>query len=380
MARPQFDAKEYARRDFLSSHKDAQGNTLRSFYSLRENAWHNLGQVVEKPVVDDEAIKLAGLDWVADMRPILRDDMTPIDSHMVVVRSDNNATLGVVGRNYTPVQNHELFAWMRGLEAIGETMIETAGALMDGSTVWVQARVKDLHFDINGDEFQGYLSLTNGHAANRLLMLTSTITRQVCNNTTRMIVGQRREGTLATGFNLRHGSKILANLDAIRDMYVQTSKAWKSTEEALRALAASPLTDEKIGRLFIEPWMPKVAPEAKVEADAEAIEADAEADAEAATDESDRASVIRMEREKRLREILASPTCQQPGTKDTVFSAFNAVTEFLEHESPARGRKGLTGPALERARRTSRFESNLDGKADEVKGKALKLALELAEV
>lgn len=375
MNRPAWDQKEYVRRDFLSTHRDAAGNELRSFYSLRENAWHNLGQVVERPVGDNEALKLAGLDWTADLVPMLRSDMTPIDSHVAVVRSDNKVTLGVVGKNYTPVQNHELFAWMRGLEAIGETMIETAGALMDGSTVWVQARIKDLHFDINGDEHQGYLSLTNGHAANRLLMLTATDTRQVCQNTTRMIVGQKRDGTLATGFNLRHGSRILANLDAIQDMYVQTSKAWKSTEEALRAMAAAPLTDEKINRLFIEPWIPKaeITAEAKAEAEAAAKDKDE-------ADEAGRANVIRMEREKRLREILASPTCQQKGTKDTVYAAYNAVTEFLEHDAPARGKAGLTGEAQIRAQRTSRFESNLDGRADEVKGKALRLALELAEV
>lgn len=372
MNRPAWDQAEFARKDFLSSHKDAAGNTLRSFYSLRENAWHGLGQVVERPVGDNEALKLAGLDWTIDLVPLCRSDMTPIDSHVAAVRSDNRVTLGVVGKNYTPVQNHELFTWIRGLEAIGETMIETAGALMDGSTVWVLARIKDLHFDINGDEHQGYLSLTNGHAANRLLMLTPTMTRQCCNNTTRMIVGQKREGTLATGFNLRHGSQILANLEAIKDMYVQTSKAWKSTEAALRALAASPLTDEKINRLFVEPWIPKAEITAEAKAEAEAAAKD---DA----DEKDRASAIRMEREKRLREILASPTCQLAGTKDTVFSAYNAVTEFLEHDAPARGKAGLTGEAQIRAQKTSRFESNLDGRADEVKGKALKLALELAE-
>ncbi len=369
MNRPAWDQAEYARKDFLSSHKDANGNTLRSFYSLRENAWHNLGQVVERPVGDNEALKLAGLDWTVDLVPLCRTDMTPIESHVAAVRGDNRVTLGVVGKNYCPVQNHELFAWMRGLEAIGETMIETAGALMDGSTVWVQARIKDLHFDINGDEHQGYLSLTNGHCANRLLMLTATDTRQVCNNTTRMIVGQRRDGTLATGFDLRHSSKILANLDAIKDMYVQTSKAWKTTEEALRLMASAPLTDEKINRLFIEPWIQKPV----------TAEAKAEAEAVAEADEKDRANVIRLEREKRLREILASPTCQQNGTKDTVYAAYNAVTEFLEHDAPARGKAGLTGAAQVRAQRTSRFESNLDGRADEVKGKALKLALELAD-
>ncbi len=369
--RPAWDQKEFVRRDFLSTYKDANGNVLRSFYSLRENAWHGLGQVVERPVTDDEALKLSGLDWELDLVPLCRADMVPIDSHMAAVRGDTKITLGVVGKNYTPVQNRELFAWMRGLEAIGEVMIETAGALMDGSTVWVQARIKDLHFDVNGDEHQGYLSLTNGHCANRLLTLTPTMTRQVCNNTTRMITGQKRLGTLATGFNLRHSRGVIVNLEAIKDMYVQTAKAWKETEEALRLMASAPLTEESINRMFIEPWIPKPATaEAKAEAEAAAA-------AEVEADESTRASAIRMEREKRLREILASETCQTKN-KDTVFSAFNAVTEFLEHDTTARGKAGLTGAALERTVKASRFESNLDGKADEIKGKALKLALELA--
>jgi phage/plasmid-like protein (TIGR03299 family) len=361
-----FDTKEFVRRDFLSRHLGANGEELRSFYSLRENAWHNLGQVVEKPASDKDALRLAGLDWIVEQHPIYRSDMTPIDTHVAVVRGDNRVTLGVVGKGFQTVQNSDLIDWMRGLEQVGDVVIETAGALMDGSTVWVQARINELRFDIRGDAFDGYLSLTNGHTGNRPLSITPTLRRQTCNNTTRMITSQKHGNTLASGFKLRHSKQIMVTLDGIRDMYIQTSKIFKHTQEVLTFLANKPLTQQHLDRLFVEPWIPKPV---------EVVEGEPVV----ANDEAERASVIRQEREARLMEILSSETCNQAGTKDTLFSAWNAVTEYLEFESPTRGKPGLRGADLERSANMARLESNLDGLADERKGKALAIAMELAE-
>ena len=36
---------------------------LHSFFSVKEKAWHGLGQVVDKYPTSAEAIKHAGLDW-----------------------------------------------------------------------------------------------------------------------------------------------------------------------------------------------------------------------------------------------------------------------------------------------------------------------------
>ncbi len=337
-----------------------------ALYSLRENPWHGLGQVVERPVTDDEALKLAGLDWQVELQPLYRSDMVPVETHVATIRSDTKTSLGVVGKGYTPVQNEELFTWLRGLDGFADVTIETAGALGDGETVWVQARCDGLKFDLGDGGIQAYMLLSNGHAGNRRMIIMGTGQRVVCQNTLRMAdggkAGSTNKGTLSTGWALRHTTNVAKAMEAIQDAYKRTTDGWKASEEALRFLATKPISEAKLQRLFVEPWIPKpVTAEAKAEAEAAAAETQ---------DESTRAATIRMTREKRLREILASPTCAIGKLGDTLYAGLQAVTEFVDHESAVRGKN----EALARLE-----SSSFGGVGDEIKGKAWKLALELAE-
>lgn len=350
-----------------------------AFYSLREPAWHGLGQVVEKPVSDADVLKLAQLDWQVGLEPIVRGDMTPIDSHHAVVRSDNRSTLGVVGKGFVPVQNHELIDWLRGLDGFADVTIETAGALGNGETVWALGRCNGLKFDLGDGGFQGYMLLANGHAGNRRLAIMPTTVRVVCQNTLRMAEGVKpgstNKNTLSTGYILRHTKSIATMMQKVQEAYKQTTDAWKASEEALRYLASKPLTQEAIGRLFVEPFIPKARQEAieKVEAGDQTPEVVEQAD------ESVRAAAIRMEREKRLNEILASPTCTAPKIRDTLYAGLQAVTEYLTHDAPIRSSSKNAIEDKQLAQKASRLDSNLFGTFDEMKGKAWELALELAK-
>jgi phage/plasmid-like protein (TIGR03299 family) len=293
--------------------------------------------------------------------------MSPIDSHVCTVRSDTGITLGVVGKGYTPVQNSELFEWLRGLEGFSNVIIETAGSLGVGETVWVLGRCKDLTLDIRGDVTNGYMLLSNGHNGQRKLTIMPTQVRVVCANTLRMAESTgERKSTLSTGFLLRHTSGIQDNMRQIQEAYAKTTEAWKLTEEALRLLAAKPLSESLLTRLFNEPWKAPTTPVAPSVVPEDPVAA------LAAPDEGARAAAIRIAREQRLQAILAGPTCQVIGTRDTLFSAFNAVTEYLDYETPTR-QKDPSKAAM------ARFESScFGGTADEVKNRAFKLALELA--
>ncbi len=88
-------------------------------------------------------------------------------------------------------------------------------------------------------------------------------------------------------------------------------------------------------------------------------------------DEADRAKALRKTREERLAAILASPTSQVKGTKDTLFSAMNAVVEFADHDRTTRTSEG--GDADE-----SRLFSATFGSGAELKSRAWEAALALA--
>jgi hypothetical protein len=89
-------------------------------------------------------------------------------------------------------------------------------------------------------------------------------------------------------------------------------------------------------------------------------------------DEGIRAQAIKQARERRLNELLVSPTCKIGKLGETWYSALQAVTEYVDHETVARGE-------TDRQKSLRRLESsNFGGTGDEVKGRAWDLALSLA--
>ncbi|MCH5685566.1 hypothetical protein LWM68_15690 [Niabella sp. W65] len=99
---------------------------LYSFFSVKEKAWHGLGQIVENYPTSAEAIKHAGLDYEVIKAPlftqgramtignggeIVEADNILIPDQFATLRTDNNTVLGVVGKDYHIVQNREAFTF-----------------------------------------------------------------------------------------------------------------------------------------------------------------------------------------------------------------------------------------------------------------------------
>ena len=97
-----------------------------SFFSVKEKAWHNLGQIVQDYPTSEEAIRHAGLDYEVIKNPLFTkskglsvgaDNLVTAYQHIKVpnyfatMRSDNNEVLGVVGKDYEIVQNRDAFSF-----------------------------------------------------------------------------------------------------------------------------------------------------------------------------------------------------------------------------------------------------------------------------
>jgi hypothetical protein len=117
-----------------------------SFMSVKEKAWHNLGQVIDRYPTSSEAIQHAGLDYIVEKRPLFTYDtdnylssdetITPkieVSNFFATVRADTEQILGVVGNDYEVVQNRDAFTFFDAIVGGGEGILyETAGALGNG--------------------------------------------------------------------------------------------------------------------------------------------------------------------------------------------------------------------------------------------------------
>lgn len=171
-----------------------------SFFSVKEKAWHNLGQIVQEYPTSEEAIKFAGLDYEVEKSPLFTkgagiientNGMEMIDSELEVpnyfanIRTDNNTVIGVVGKDYQIVQNREAFSFFDSIVGGGNGILyETAGALGNGERIFITAKLPDYIRVGNGDDItEKYIFLTTSHDGSGSITAAFTPVRIVCQNT-----------------------------------------------------------------------------------------------------------------------------------------------------------------------------------------------------
>ncbi len=123
-------------------------NDVESMMYVGKTPWHGLGVPVPEgsKLSIEEAIVAAGLNWDVELRHLFtegqKNEHLCIIGSYVTCRTSDNKVLGIVGRDYEPLQNIDAFKWFQPFLESGEATIETAGSLKGGSRIWVLAKIK----------------------------------------------------------------------------------------------------------------------------------------------------------------------------------------------------------------------------------------------
>ena len=200
-------------------------NGQTSFVSAREDAWHRLGTVLPEtfsaedamekgllggwnvrktpltasvPVygpVDEQAVadaEMLGLD--APEPEIERYEHVPIENRFAVVRNNPVVPgqidpLGVVGSQYTVIQNEAHAEFLDTLVEESGAHFETAGAIAGGRKVFLTMKLPD-HINVGGvDRVDKYLAAVNSHDGSLPFTVMVTPVRIVCQNTLNLAWG-----------------------------------------------------------------------------------------------------------------------------------------------------------------------------------------------
>lgn len=158
-----------------------------SFFSVKEKAWHGLGQIVEDYPTSKEALQFAGLDFDVCKRPNIHrlDDGNEIisTSSFYTYRPDTGTVLGDrLGKDYEVVQNADAFSFFDAIVEGDGIQYETAGALGKGEKIFITAKLPGYIKVGNADMIEKYLFLTTSHDGFGSIMAAFTPTRIVCNN------------------------------------------------------------------------------------------------------------------------------------------------------------------------------------------------------
>lgn len=225
----------------------------------RKAAWHGLGTVVETAPNPFAALRLANLEWTVEESANLIGVYNPgeadefrvsTDTAKVLVRSDDKTVLGVVGPDYTPVQNETLaqLAWaLRDTASSQGVKIESAGSIRGGKRVWFLIQAPSIELGAKGDVTNPYLMLTNGHDGGASLQAFGTNVRVVCANTYRAALGQARD-VIA----FRHTSGINDRVESLKATINQWFQSIGKGKEFATALALRPMTRQQVQDLWVE--------------------------------------------------------------------------------------------------------------------------------
>jgi phage/plasmid-like protein (TIGR03299 family) len=198
-----------------------------AFASLREPAWHNLGEVFTEEVSTAEMLKKAKLNnWNVRLEDVeIPTGMDSDKGYSFVVRDNpftkgNKDVLGIVGERYVPLQNEELFDFADTLLDNGGRW-ETAGSIKGGRVVFGSlALERETVIDPNGvsDKVNTYLLVNTSHDGSIAIQASITPVRVVCANTLNLALGNRgRGGSVKQSFKIRHTQTAEGKIQVARE-------------------------------------------------------------------------------------------------------------------------------------------------------------------
>ena len=298
-----------------------------SFFSVKEKAWHGLGQVVADYPTSAEAIKHAGLDYEVHKKPaFIRLDGTSIDDNgeftegkdiiipdkFGTYRSDTNQAFNVVGKDYHIVQNREAFAFFDAIVGGGDGIIyETAGALGNGERIFITAKLPDYIRVGNGDDVtEKYIFLTTSHDGSGSITAAFTPIRIVCQNTLNASLR-----TMTNVVRIKHTSGAQQRLADAHKVMGLANTLSNQLERIFNEWSKIKATDHEVKKLIQLALCPN-------KESLELIKKGAE---------DELSTVFKNTVDNAFAYAMMSDTQQMDTTKGTLFGAYNAVTGYFQN-------------------------------------------------
>lgn len=284
-----------------------------AFFSVKEKAWHGLGQIVDDYPTSEEAIIHAGLNYEVEKKTIaLLENSEEIKTHFATVRNDTSQILGIVGSKYEVVQNRSAFTFFDSLVQDGSGIkYETAGALGNGERIFITAKMPDVLRIGRNDDIEQYIFLTTSHDGSGSIMAAFTPVRIVCNNTLNAALRNHSNAvyikhTANAEMKLQEAARIISISETHGEMLERTFNQWAKVR----------VTDNEVKKLIRLAMSPNK----------EVFKAITEKNA--AFEFSQQFENIC---EKVNEYAFAAETQQMPTTAGTLFGAYNAITGFYQN-------------------------------------------------
>jgi len=297
-----------------------------SFFSVKEKAWHGLGQVISQYPTSAEAIQHACLDYTVEKRPLFTYDTAnytgntgdgiiipeiEVPDFFATVRTDTEQPLGVVGKDYEVIQNVDTFSFFDSIVGgKGGIMYETAGALGKGERIFITAKLPDYIKVGRNDCIEKYLFLNASHDGTGSIYIAFTPVRIVCQNTLNAAMRNH-----VNHVKIRHTASASDKLKEAHKMLGITNQLSTELEAIFNRWSRVRITDPELKKLIQLAMCPNKETHEKLTTGKHA---------ELSSQFNNVVSSV-------FDYAMTAPSQQENTAKGTLFGAYNAVTGYFQN-------------------------------------------------
>ena len=226
------------------------------------------------------------------------------------MRTDNDAVLGVVGKDYQIVQNRDAFSFFDSIVGGDGILYETAGALGKGERIFITAKLPDYIRVGNDDLIEKYLFLTTSHDGSGSITAAFTPIRIVCNNTLNAAMNNKTNTV-----RIRHTSNAKQRLEQAHKVMGISDMLSAQMESIFNNWTKIRITDNEVKKLIQSALVPnkevlKTIQEGK---------------------EDELSTCFTNMVDSAFEYAMSDPTQLMDTTKGTVFGAYNSLTGYFQN-------------------------------------------------
>lgn len=211
---------------------------------IRTATWTNIGYDIQKATTVEEALKLSHLDYTVEKVPCFLADGTPIPGAFCTKKENSLETFGVVGKEFSIIQNIEGFDFINALVGEGLTFLK-AGE--NRKMVWIIGQLPTI--EVLGDKVTPHVIFQNSHGGNTTLKATIAPLRIICQNQFNLTF-RKADNKIS----LRHTSSIKERLHTAETVLAQNSiyldEFKKKAEEMASARVSKAKVDSFLDTIF----------------------------------------------------------------------------------------------------------------------------------
>jgi len=296
-----------------------------SFFSVKEKAWHGLGQIVSDYPTSAEALKFAGLDYTVEKRKLFTYDnenqngnpdtdiIIPeieVPNYFATIRTDSEQVLGVVGKDYEVVQNTDAFAFFDAIVGGEGIQYETAGALGNGERIFITAKLPSYIKVGSDDLIEQYLFLTTSHNGFGSITAAFTPVRIVCNNTLSAALRN-----CSNSIKIRHTQNAKERLEEAHKLMGISNRLSHQIESCFNHWSKVRITDTQLRKLIQLAMTPNKETLENLQNGAE----------------DELSTYFKNMCDQVYEYTLVHPSQQLETSKGTLFGAYNAVTGYFQN-------------------------------------------------